>query len=1332
MKYLLILTVLIFPSLSYSQITQQPSSSAICSGLNTHFKIKASGNSLLYKWQVKRGNSWTDITSTGAGPSYSNFLSDSLVLTNVVDSNNTYQYRCITSNADTSSAGTLTVHSKSQAASGISASTNPVCKGSSTVLSAIGGQLGYLASWKWNKGNCNSSILRTGNSYTDTPSSITTYFANAVGFCNTTACVSITINVNSLPNISSQPSSVSICPSTNTSFSVSATGTGLSYQWQVNQGSVWSNITSAGTNPTYSNFNTASLSLSNVVSANNSWQYRCIVSGTCNPSVTSNPATLTVNTTPAIISQPTNSTICEGQGTSFSVNASGTGLSYQWEVNNGSNWTNITNGGSNPTYSNSNSSTLSLSNTVYANNSYSYKCKITGTCGPLVTSNSAQLTINTSPVISNHPSNSSICAGLNTSFSVNATGTNLGYQWQVNQGSGWTNISSSGSNPVYSNYTTNTLGLSSTVASNNGYLYRCVISGTCSPSVNSNQVLLTIFTSPALTSQPNSSTICEGLGTSFNITATGTNLNYQWQVNSGTGWSDITSPGANPSFSNYNSNSLVLNKAISWNNGYRFRCKVSGLCAPSIISDSSTLNVNTIPNINQNPIDASACELKNTYFQINASGTNLNYQWEINSKNNWIPISTYNTKSVFKNWNTNKLDLSNIDTAENNASFRCKISNIACNAAFSNTAKLIVNQNPVVNAGIDFAICYGETDYLKPNVIKSNGILKYTWTPSVGLSNPGISNPSVSSLNKVTYKLTVEDQNSCLASDDVELTVNPKPLISITNDTAICVYDSKQLFATGGNKFIWSPQSGLNNYTIANPIAKPSSTTKYTVSVENSYSCKSTESVTISVNPLPKTFAGKDTNICTGSSLQLHATGANFYKWVPAVNLNFNDINNPIFNSPISQKLIVEGGNIFGCALLDTINITVWNLPNVDAGNTREICNGDSTQLIAKGANKYLWNSNAVNFISNMGSPVIKPKNSSIYKLTGTDLNGCINTDSVPIIVNQLPIIDAGANTSICQGSSISIKAVGAVQYRWRKNPSLNDSNISNPTAKPSSNTIYYLTGIDAKNCKNIDSIEITVIPLPQVNIKGDTLVCQNARWSAYLLENFNYKCFWRIEKGAIQTGQGSNNIKIHWKDSMFSDSLIVNVRMQDFPFCASKDVLNIKSRSTKSVNPAEIVAKANNIYTNILICKNPNYESIKWGFENKKTNIEVFTQSGNSWVKYDKIDTFNNYYWAYVGNDTNCLTKSYYNEPVSLSSGANGLESNISIYPNPSAGIYMLKGIAVGSQIEIFNSLGQIIESFEIKNETEIIDLKNENGNSFFVRIVSENQTVYQKIFKY
>src|SRR5207249_2341307 len=200
-------------------------------------------------------------------------------------------------------------------------------------------------------------------------------------------------------SVSSAPVSLTNCAGTIASFSVSATGTGLSYQWY--------RAGNALTGQTGS-----SLTLNNV-SASDADIYSVIVSGLCGNPVT-NSASLTINQNVSVSSGPVSLIRCAGISASFSVSATGTGLSYQWYK-----FGSVLAGQTN--------SSLTLNN-LSTSDAAIYRVIVNGLCGSPVT-NSAGLTVNQNVAVSSPPVSLTNCAGTSASFSVSATGTGLNYQW---------------------------------------------------------------------------------------------------------------------------------------------------------------------------------------------------------------------------------------------------------------------------------------------------------------------------------------------------------------------------------------------------------------------------------------------------------------------------------------------------------------------------------------------------------------------------------------------------------------------------------------------------------------------------------------------------------------------------------------------------------------------------------------------------------------------------------------------------------------------------------------------------------------------------------------
>jgi len=209
------------------------------------------------------------------------------------------------------------------------------------------------------------------------------------GSNTTTACIgsmtgNAVVTINNPSSISSSPTNQTVCSGATATFAVSATGAGLNYQWQVNAGPGFGNV-STGTGGTTPSYTTATLS-----PADDGSQYRCIVSGTCSPQATSGTATVNVSSGASVNSSPGDRTVSVGSTSTFTVGASGPGLGYQWQVSTdgGSTYNNVSVGAGGNT---ANYTTAALASTESGTK---YKCILSASCGAPAESTPATLTVN--------------------------------------------------------------------------------------------------------------------------------------------------------------------------------------------------------------------------------------------------------------------------------------------------------------------------------------------------------------------------------------------------------------------------------------------------------------------------------------------------------------------------------------------------------------------------------------------------------------------------------------------------------------------------------------------------------------------------------------------------------------------------------------------------------------------------------------------------------------------------------------------------------------------------------------------------------------------------
>lgn len=414
--------------------------------------------------------------------------------------------------------------------------------------------------------------------------------------CGSTNSNGGVLTVNTAPAITSNPSNITLCVGSNHSFSVAATGTNPTYQWELstNGGTIYNPLANGGV---YSGVTTSSLTLTGITAGMDTYRYRCVVSGTCPSPATSTGAILNVNTTVAVTTQPENTAVCEGSNTSFTVAGSGSGIIYQWQVSTdgGANYNNLSNGG---VYSGVTTASLNITGATFSLNNYRYRCLLSNaTCTTPGISNGAILTVNLLPQITAQPQSVTICLGSNTSFTTAATGTGIGYQWQVSTDGG-TNYSNIANGGVYAGATTVTLAITGATAAMNTYRYRCVVSGTCPPPATTNAAILTVINPVSITNSPVASVICSGSNTSFTVAGSSAQtIIYQWQVSTdgGTNFSNITNGGV---YSGATTATLTITGTTTSLNTYRYRCNLSNAtCTVPSTSGNALLTVRQLPTV---------------------------------------------------------------------------------------------------------------------------------------------------------------------------------------------------------------------------------------------------------------------------------------------------------------------------------------------------------------------------------------------------------------------------------------------------------------------------------------------------------------------------------------------------------------------------------------------------------------------------------------------------------------------------------------------------------------------------------------------------------------
>ena len=293
--------------------------------------------------------------------------------------------------------------------------------------------------------------------------------------------------------------------------------------------------------------------------------------------------------------------------------------------------------------------------------------------------------------------------------------------------------------------------------------------------------------------------------------------------------------------------------------------------------------------------------------------------------------------------------------------------------------------------------------------------------------------------------------------------------------------------ATGGLNYSWSPTDSLSNSLNGITQAFPIITTEYIVTAIDTNGCVQSDSMLLTVNDLPIGDVIEDVDICIGDSTQLNATGGDTYIWTPTTNLSDVNIADPWATSIVTTNYSVIITDINGCSDIDTVLVTVNNLPNVSAGNDTQICIGDTTQLLVTGGNIYLWTPATGLSSDTSSNPMVIINDTAEYIVIGTDINGCINSDTVSVIINPFPTVSAGNDINICIGDTAQLTATGGESYNWTNGMFLDDNLIFNPNATPDTTMEFIVTVTDSNTCVNTDSVNVSVFIIKAIS---DQSIC--------------------------------------------------------------------------------------------------------------------------------------------------------------------------------------------------------------------------------------------------
>ena len=471
----------------------------------------------------------------------------------------------------------------------------------------------------------------------------------------------------------------------------------------------------------------------------------------------------------------------------------------------------------------------------------------------------------------------------------------------------------------------------------------------------------------------------------------------------------------------------------------------------------------------------------------------------------------------------------------------------------SANANVSINTQPVPTISGNTTICQGET-----TTLTANGGVSYRWSNNATAASISVGTSGL-------YSVTVTNAQGCSASTFTNVTVNPLPTVTISGNTSTCQGSTTTLTANGAQNYQWNTGStnatisvgAAGNFTVTGYSAAGCSNTATTfVTIYPTYNtpvshamcqgetynffgqnltnagtyshtlysqngCDSIITLTLTVRDLPVVAINGTTTICQGETATLVATGGTSYQWSAMGQGNSITVTE-------AGTYTVTATNAQGCSATASTYVTVNPQPNITISGNTAVCQGNTTTLVANGAQSYQWNTGSTNAAISVGS-------AGNFTVTGYSAQGCTNSNSVyveiyptyntpvshsmcqgetysffgqnltnagtyshtlytqhgcdsiitlTLTVRDLPVVAISGNTTICQGETATLVATGGTSYQWSAMGQGNSITVTEAGT-------YTVTATNAQGCSATASTYVTVNPLPNITISGNTAVCQ-------------------------------------------------------------------------------------------------------------------------------------------------------------------------------------------------------------------------------------------------
>ncbi len=639
----------------------------------------------------------------------------------------------------------------------------------------------------------------------------------------------------------------------------------------------------------------------------------------------------------------------------------------------------------------------------------------------------------------------------------------------------------------------------------------------------------------------------------------------------------------------------------------------------------------------------------------------------------------------------------------------------SCGGTAAGSVTVSTLTNPTANIfPLSIFICNGTS-----TTLTASGGGTYAWSNSLGTN----AQVSVSPTNLITYTVTVTNANNCTATANSIVTVNQNPTANISpSSVSICNGTSTTLTASGGGTYAWSNALGTN----AQVSVSPTNLTTYTVTVTNANNCTATANSVVTVNQNPSANVSPSSiSICNGTSTTLTASGGGNYAWSNSLGSSAQVSVSPT-NAATYSVTVTDGNN---CSATASASVNVNTTPDAPTFTPTSGCNPVTVMATSNNCSgcSYQWSSGSINNTDVFTS-------TTSYTVTATSNNNCSASANGTVTVNGQAFVSIiSTDTGFCAGNSVTLSAnQTASSFLW-SGPNSFTSAASQITVNTAG--VYSITVTDPGSCTGTVTANTTIVQYSspvadagtnQTNTGAGVTIGGNPTASGGQLP---YTYLWNPAStldnstvaNPLANPSGITTYILTVTDNNGCtgiDTVLVSIQI----ICAP--VADFSAPSTAGFAPftANFTDNSANTPTQ--------WEWIFSGGNPPTSSVQTPTVVYNAGGIYDVSLKVTNA----CGSDS--ITKTQYINVI-----ATGIEmvftlQNISVFPNPNTGIFILKMETESNQnikLNLFNSLGQLVTKRDVVTTTKLtqtdFDLSANAKGIYYIQILSAGQYYYLKV---